>query len=149
LNQLWPTLLLPKSTVWTRCRTFVSRWRRRWRTRSGSSDISVVAATAQWDYKVVQMVGQKPADATDASRKLGGSISPETLRNQFPEHYGNVNGRKQINDFLNVLGEDGWELVGFQQVGALPLMVFKRPKQLPKTAAIAKAGEVTPATRAE
>lgn len=80
-----------------------------------------------WEYKVVQMVGQVPADATDASRKLGGALSPEALRNQFPEHYG-VNGRKQINDFLNLLGDEGWELVQFQQVGDLPLIVFKRPK---------------------
>jgi hypothetical protein len=83
-----------------------------------------------WDYKVVQMVAQRPADAADASRKLGGALSPESLRDQFPEHYGTVNGRQQINDFLNVLGDEGWELVQFQQVGDLPLMVFKRPKQL-------------------
>ena len=83
-----------------------------------------------WEYKAVQMVSQSPADAADASRKLGGALSPEALRSQFPEHYGGANGRKQINDFLNVLGNEGWELVQFQQIGELPLMVFKRPKQL-------------------
>jgi len=85
------------------------------------------------------MVAQVPADAADASRKLGGSLSPEALRNQFPEHYGGVNGRQQINDFLNVLGNDGWELVQFQQIGELPLMVFKRPKRLPQDHPLAKA----------
>jgi len=112
----------------------LSNWRGRWGMRSGGDGISAVEATIQWEYKVVQILGQNPADATDASRKLGGSISPETLRNQFPEHYGGANVRKQINDFLNVVGEDCWELVGFQQMGALPLMVFKRPKHPTKTA---------------
>ena len=85
------------------------------------------------------MVAHVPADAADASRKLGGSLSPEALRSQFPEHYGGVNGRKQINDFLNVLGEDSWELVQFQQIGELPLMVFKRLKRLPEDHSLAKA----------
>lgn len=92
----------------------------------------------RWEYKVVQMVAQAPADASDASRKLGGSLSPEALRAQFPEHYGGVNGRKQINDFLNVLGDDSWELVGFQQIADLPLMVFKRQKQLSEAGSVAK-----------
>jgi len=83
-----------------------------------------------WEYKVVQMVAQVPSDPGDASRKLGGMLSAETLRSQFPEHYGGVNGRQQINDFLNKLGDDHWELVQIQQIGELPLMIFKRPKQL-------------------
>lgn len=134
--------------MWTRCRTFVAHWRRRLRWTSEGRGRSAVEGGVRWEYKVVQMVGQDPADASDASRRLGGSISPETLRNQFPEHYGNVNGRKQINDFLNVLGDDGWELVEFQQIGALPLMVFKRPKQLPKPGVIAKPEEAARASRA-
>ena len=47
-----------------------------------------------WEYKAVQIVSQSPADAADASRKLGGALSPKALRSQFPEHYGGVNGRK-------------------------------------------------------
>lgn len=102
-----------------------------------------------WEYKVVQMVAQAPADATDASRKLGGSLSPEALRSQFPEHYGGVNGRKQINDFLNTLGENGWELVQFQQIGELPVMVFKKPKQLPPVSSMAISEARTAATHDE
>ena len=81
----------------------------------------------KWEYKVVQMVAVTPSDPDDASKKLGGSISPDTLKNEFPEYYSNKNGRKQINDFLNLLGEDGWELVEIQTISELPLMVFKRP----------------------
>lgn len=83
-----------------------------------------------WEYKVVQMFSQTPADATDASKKLGGALSPEGLRNQFPEHYGTTDGRKQINDFLNKLGEEGWELIEIQQVMNLPLMILKRRKYI-------------------
>ncbi|MCP9808634.1 DUF4177 domain-containing protein [Cyanobium sp. HWJ4-Hawea] len=90
-----------------------------------------------WEYKVVQMVSQPAADPSDASRRLGGALSPEALRNQFPEHYGGVNGRQQISDFLNRLGEDHWELVQTQEIGGLPLMIFKRPKQLPSAAELA------------
>ena len=112
--------------MWRRCRNVLSRWRRP--SASHETDLSAPKRDGFWEYKVVQMVPQAPADAADASRKLGGSLSPEALRSQFPEHYGGVNGRKQINDFLNVLGDEGWELVQFQQIGELPLMVFKRPK---------------------
>jgi len=97
---------------------------------------------------VVQMVAQAPADAAGASRKLGGSLSPESLRSQFPEHYGGSNGRQQINDFLNRLGDEGWELVEFQQIGELPLMVFKRPKQLADGLEMAKAEEAATTTHA-
>ena len=112
--------------MWRRCRNVLSRWRRP--SASHKTDLSAPKRDGFWEYQVVQMVPQAPADAADASRKLGGSLSPEALRSQFPEHYGGVNGRKQINDFLNVLGDEGWELVQFQQIGELPLMVFKRPK---------------------
>ncbi len=86
-----------------------------------------------WEYKVVQMVAQTAADPADASRRLGGALSPESLRTQFPDHYGGANGRQQINDFLNRLGDDNWELVQIQQIAELPLMIFKRPKHLPKS----------------
>lgn len=132
--------------MWSRCRNLLSRWRRA--KASEEQGRFIPARDGLWEYKVVQMVTQAAADAADASRKLGGALSPEALRSQFPEHYGGVNGRKQINDFLNVLGDDGWELVQFQQIGELPLMVFKRPKRLADDQSMAKAEAVTPATHA-
>lgn len=83
-----------------------------------------------WDYKVVQMVAQAPPDATDASRKLGGALSPEALKSQFPEYYNSQNGRQQISEFLNRLGNEGWELVQIQEVAGMPLMFLKRPRGL-------------------
>jgi len=89
------------------------------------------------------MVAQVAADPADASRRLGGALSAESLRSQFPQHYGGINGRQQINDFLNRLGDDNWELVQIQQIGELPLMIFKRRKQLPEPGNGAKQGSST------
>ena len=76
------------------------------------------------------MVSTTAPDPDDASRKLGGSISVETLRSEFPEYYSSHNGRQQISDFLNQLGKEGWELIQIQNIVDLPLMVFKRPKSV-------------------
>ena len=46
-----------------------------------------------WEYRVVQKVSQTPSDPDGASNKLGGVLSPEALRNQFPEHYSQGVGR--------------------------------------------------------
>ena len=96
-----------------------------------------------WEYKVVQMVGQASADPNDASRKLGGSLSAEALRNQFPEYYNDGNGRAQIALFLNDIGRDGWELIQMQQIADLPLMIFKRPLRSQSETSMAKPLEQT------
>lgn len=104
------------------------------RRRLGRSATTMAACSAdQWEYKVVQMVAQAPPDADNASKKLGGTLSPEALKQQFPEYYSQHNGRQQICDFLNRLGDEGWELVQIQQVADMPLMILKRRK--PQTAA--------------
>ena len=101
----------------------MKRWLRklqqRWKRRQDKQNLV-------WEYKVVQMVAQAPADPDDASRKLGGSLSAEALRSQFPEYYSQGNGRAQIPSFLNDIGRDGWELIQIQQIADLPLMIFKR-----------------------
>lgn len=76
-------------------------------------------------------MAQTPEDPEKASRRLGGRLSAEALRDQFPEHYATGNGRQQIQEFLNRLGADGWELVETTTIGGLPLMLFKRRAQLP------------------
>ena len=91
-----------------------------------------------WEYTVVQMAAQAPADPDDASRKLGGSLSAEALRSQFPEYYSQGNGRAQISSFLNDIGRDGWELLQIQQIADLPLMIFKRPLRSQSETSIAK-----------
>ena len=113
----------------------MKRWLRklqqRWKRRQGEHKLI-------WEYKVVQMVAQAPADPDDASRKLGGSLSAEALRSQFPEYYSQGNGRAQICNFLNDIGRDGWELIQIQQIADLPLMIFKRPLRSQSGTSIAK-----------
>ena len=113
----------------------MKRWLRklqhRWRRRREKQIVV-------WEYKVVQMVAQAPADPDDASRKLGGSMSAEALRSQFPEYYSQGNGRAQISSFLNDIGRDGWELIQIQQIADLPLMIFKRPLHSQSEKSIAK-----------
>ena len=113
----------------------MKRWLRklqqRWKRRQDKQNLV-------WEYKVVQMVAQAPADPDDASRKLGGSLSAEALRNQFPEYYSQGNGRAQISSFLNDIGRDGWELIQIQQIADLPLMIFKRPLLSQSATSIAK-----------
>jgi hypothetical protein len=99
------------------------RFRQRFQLKTKSSQII-------WEYKVVQMISQSQVSPDEISRKLGGSLSAESLKAQFPEYYADQNGRAQICDFLNNLGRDGWELIQVQQVAALPLMIFKRQKQM-------------------
>ena len=96
-----------------------------------------------WEYKVVEMVAQAPANPDDASRKLGGSLSAEALRSQFPEYYSQGNGRAQISSFLNDIGRDGWELIQIQQIADLPLMIFKRPLCSQSATSMAKPVEQT------
>ena len=136
--------------MWSRCRALIRRWRRSPRLLPAAEPVPQLRRPdpVRWEYKVVQMVAQAQADAAGASRRLGGALSPEALRSQFPEHYGGGNGRQQINDFLNRLGDDGWELVEFQQIGELPLMVFKRPKQQPDGAEMARSEEAATTTHA-
>ena len=101
-----------------------------------------------WEYKVVQMMSQTPANPDDASRKLGGALSAEGLRNQFPKYYSQDDGRAQICDFLNSIGRDGWELVQIQKVVGLPLMILKRPQRSQNEALIAKpVEEITESTQ--
>ena len=104
-------------------RTWWRRFRQRFQLKTKSSQII-------WEYKVVQMISQSQVSPDEISRKLGGSLSAESLKAQFPEYYADQNGRAQICDFLNNLGQDGWELIQVQQVAALPLMIFKRQMQI-------------------
>ena len=83
----------------------------------------------RWEYKVVQLVSSPTPNPENASKKLGGSLSAESLKEQFPGIYSKQDGRRQINDFLNRLGADGWELVTYENLSGLPVMIFKRIKK--------------------
>ena len=99
----------------------------------------------QWEYRVVHIETSRstppsPADPERASEKLGGVLSPDFIRREFPEQYGgDMNFRpgkhpaQQLEYFLNLLGRDGWELTNTSQLEHLLMFMFKRPlRPLPK-----------------
>jgi hypothetical protein len=90
-----------------------------------------------WDYRVIHInveggnPPEPPSPKTDSER-LGGALSPEFLKKEFPQQYA-AEARKprhpaeQLQFFLNALGKENWELVEAPQVGPLLMFVFKRP----------------------
>jgi hypothetical protein len=90
----------------------------------------------QWDYRVIHinLENGHPPQAPDpqvASERLGGLLSPEFIAREFPEQYKAAplprHPAEQLQFFLNLLGNDGWELVETGQVGPLLMFFFKRP----------------------
>ena len=92
-----------------------------------------------WEYRVVHIetsrsTSPSPADPEQASKKLGGLLSPDFIRREFPEQYGDdlnfhpgKHPAQQLEYFLNMLGRDGWELTNTSQLEHLLMFIFKRP----------------------
>jgi hypothetical protein len=82
-----------------------------------------------------------PASPQQASEHLHGALSPSFIAREFPQYYSGSTGAKpkgthpaeQLQQFLNQLGRDGWEMTTTAQVGPLLMFFFKRPvRALPK-----------------
>ncbi|MBD1193330.1 hypothetical protein [Vulcanococcus sp. Clear-D1] len=82
-----------------------------------------------------------PASPQQASEHLHGVLSPSSIAREFPQHYSGSTGAKpkgthpaeQLQQFLNQLGRDGWEMTTTAQVGPVLMFFFKRPvRALPK-----------------
>ena len=91
----------------------------------------------KWEYHVVHLnvddSSNKSGEASNpkaASEKLKGSLSPDFLKNQFPEQYQeNQNSEHpaiQLSKFLNNKGLDGWELSETIKLGQLLFLIMKR-----------------------
>ena len=98
----------------------------------------------QWEYRVMHInmnpVKQedlpKQANPEVASKKLQGSLSPDFIRKEFPDMYTNPgqtprprHPAEQLQNFLNEMGREFWELVEISNVGPLQMFFFKRPGQ--------------------
>ena len=87
----------------------------------------------RWEYCVIHVNEEsspKPS-ATEASQKLGGSLSPDFIENQFPDQYRKQRSphpAEQLGHFLNKMGEKGWMLTNITSVGSLQMYIFRRPK---------------------
>ncbi|WP_398327263.1 hypothetical protein [Vulcanococcus sp.] len=104
----------------------------------------------KWEYRVIHInvdnqTPPQPPDPQVASQKMGGALSPEFITREFPQVYGpNQQAQappkhpaEQLQHFLNLLGQEGWEMTTTAQVGQLLMFFFKRPlpQALSKTTA--------------
>ena len=92
----------------------------------------------KWEYRIIHLnidnnEKQSP-NPTEASNKLGGSLSPEFLSKEFPKQYGDSKQESpkhpatQLQEILNLFGEECWELFEISDVGRLKMLFFKRKK---------------------
>ena len=65
-----------------------------------------------------------------ASEKLKGSLSPDFLKDQFPEQYQENEGSEhpaiQLSNFLNKKGLESWELSEKLEIGKMLFLIMKR-----------------------
>ena len=91
----------------------------------------------KWEYQVIHLnvddSSSKHDDASNpeaASEKLKGSLSPDFLKDQFPEQYQGNEGSEhpavQLSKFLNKKGMDRWELSETIKIGKMLFLIMKR-----------------------
>ena len=91
----------------------------------------------KWEYHVIhlnvddQSTGNLEASNPEAaSEKLKGSLSPDFLKDQFPEQYQeNENSEHpavQLSKYLNQKGLEQWELSESIRIGQLLFLIMKR-----------------------
>ena len=91
----------------------------------------------KWEYQVIHLNVDDSSSKNDeasnpeaASEKLKGSLSPDFLKDQFPEQYQENEGSEhpavQLNIFLNKKGLDRWELSETIKIGKMLFLIMKR-----------------------
>ncbi|MDR9403569.1 MAG: hypothetical protein RI580_09025 [Halothece sp. Uz-M2-17] len=88
--------------------------------------------TPVWEYKVIHL-NVKNTEASNveaASSATKGTFSPEFLKQEFPDIYSGQGSSnhpaRQLQEALNRLGKEGWELFDIHEIGSLTMMFFKR-----------------------
>tara|TARA_B100000579_G_scaffold333516_1_gene283998 strand:- start:30 stop:317 length:288 start_codon:yes stop_codon:yes gene_type:complete len=91
----------------------------------------------KWEYHVIHLnvddtsvKNEEASNPQAASEKLKGSLSPDFLKDQFPEQY-QENGDPdhpaiQLSKFLNKKGNDQWELSEKIKIGNMLFLIMKR-----------------------
>ena len=89
----------------------------------------------KWEYKIlninVETTSATKSDPVKDSEKLNGYLSPDFIKKQFPTQYKEikeVHPASQLQKILNMIGEEGWELVESERVGKFLFFIFKRRK---------------------
>ena len=91
----------------------------------------------KWEYHVVHLnveessvQNQESNNPEAASEKLKGSLSPDFLKDQFPEQYqenvGSEHPAMQLSKFLNKKGQERWELSETIKIGKMLFLIMKR-----------------------
>ncbi len=91
----------------------------------------------KWEYYVVHLnvedsssKNEEPSNPEAASEKLKGSLSPDFLKDQFPEQYQENDGSDhpaiQLSKFLNKKGLERWELSEKVKIGKMLFLIMKR-----------------------
>tara|TARA_B100000963_G_scaffold270103_1_gene238258 strand:+ start:727 stop:1044 length:318 start_codon:yes stop_codon:yes gene_type:complete len=88
-----------------------------------------------WEYKILNLnIDNKQnsnPDPEQDSKKLKGSLSANFIKEQFPEQYTQkkeLHPADQLQNILNVLGSQGWELKCIENVGRFLFLFFMRKK---------------------
>ena len=91
----------------------------------------------KWEYHVIHLnvddssiKNQEASNPEAASEKLKGSLSPDFLKDQFPEQYheneDDVHPALQLSKFLNKKGLERWELSENIKIGNMLFLIMKR-----------------------
>ena len=91
----------------------------------------------KWEYQVIHLNVDDSSSKSDeasnpeaASEKLKGSLSPDFLKDQFPQQYqeneGSEHPAAQLSKFLNKKGMDRWELSETMKIGKMLFLIMKR-----------------------
>ena len=91
----------------------------------------------KWEYKVIHLNVEKDSGNSmdiqspkKASDKTKGVLSEEFLKKEFPKQFESRKPQKntaaQLNDFFNIVGKEGWELVEKLEISNQLMIIFKR-----------------------
>ena len=91
----------------------------------------------KWEYQVIHLnvddssgKNEEASNPEAASEKLKGSLSPDFLKDQFPDQYQENEGPKhpavQLSQFLNKKGQDRWEFSETIKIGKMLFLIMKR-----------------------
>ena len=91
----------------------------------------------KWEYHVVHLnvddssnKSEESSNPEAASEKLKGSLSPDFLKDQFPEQYQESDDSEhpaiQLSKFLNKKGLEQWELSDTIKIGKMIFLIMKR-----------------------
>lgn len=94
---------------------------------------TVLPSHERWEYCVIHVNEDtsQQLSATAASEKLGGSMSPDFIEQQFPDQYRrkpSPHPAEQLGRFLNKMGSKGWMLTNITSLGPLQMYIFRRRK---------------------